>query len=56
VTGSQAHNDALLKRQQVMLEAWKQMDGVAEDGFGAKWLDIRAKALTEAGFNPYFTN
>jgi TRAP transporter TAXI family solute receptor len=52
----QAHNDALLKRQQVMLEAWKQMDGVAEDGFGAKWLDVRAKALTEAGFNPYFTN
>jgi TRAP transporter TAXI family solute receptor len=52
----QAHNDRLIERQKVMLEAWKQMDGVPEEGFAEKWLDVRAQALTEAGFEPYFQN
>ena len=52
----QAHNDALMKRQQVMLEAWKRWTAWPKRGFAEKWLDVRAKALTEAGFNPYFQN
>jgi uncharacterized protein len=50
----QAANDRLFVRQKVILDAWKQMDGAPEDGFAAKWLAIRAKALEDAGFPAYF--
>jgi uncharacterized protein len=50
----QAANDRLFVRQKVVLDAWKQMDGAPEDGFAAKWLAIRAKALEDAGFPAYF--
>ena len=52
----QAHNDRLMQRQQVLQAAWAQMDGVPADGFADKWLAVRAKALTDAGFEPYFQN
>jgi TRAP transporter TAXI family solute receptor len=49
----QAHNDRLIKRQQVLADAWDGMDKSAEgDAFVQQWLQTRAAALTEAGFDP----
>lgn len=50
----QAANDKLLQRQTIVLTAWKQMEGVAKEGFAEKWLAVRAKALEDAGFPAYF--
>ena len=50
---SQAHNDALLKRQQVLAEAWAGMDkGLEGEAFKSAWLNTRAAALEAAGFDP----
>ncbi len=51
---NQAANDALMARQKVLLEAWQQMEGAPEEGFEQKWLEVRAKALSDAGFPVYF--
>lgn len=51
----QAHNDRLLKRQQVMLSTWKAMDGRDKPDFKARWMKARAAALTKANFTPVWT-
>ena len=45
------HNAALLKRQDVLAEAWKEMQAksVPDDKFTETWLKARAAALTKAG-------
>lgn len=52
----QAHNDALVKRGQVLQEAWKKMADVNATGedFTKQWMATRAEALTAAGMQPYF--
>ncbi|MEE4302044.1 MAG: TAXI family TRAP transporter solute-binding subunit [Pseudomonadales bacterium] len=48
----QAHNDALVRRQQVLADAWRAHRSA---GGGAEaWLGRRAEALTAAGFDPLF--
>jgi len=46
-----AHNATLLKRQDVLATAWKEMQGksVPGDKFAEEWLKTRAAALTKAG-------
>lgn len=49
----QAHNDRLIERQQVLTDAWNAMDKSSEDdAFMQKWIEARAAALKEAGFDP----
>ena len=51
----QAHNDGLLKRQQVMMAAWKDVGAQkhADDkAFESAWMKARAAALTKAGMEP----
>ena len=48
----QAHNDELVRRQDVLGEAWQEMltfEGSDEE-FAARWAEVRAAALQEAGF------
>jgi TRAP-type uncharacterized transport system, periplasmic component len=48
----QAHNDALVRRQEVLAEAWRAH---RRAGGGADaWLGRRAEALAAAGFDPLF--
>ncbi len=53
---NQAHNDSLLKRQDVLATAWEQMQGSDLDGeaFAAEWMEVRAAALNEAGLPVIF--
>lgn len=54
---AQTHNDALVKRQQVMLDAWKSYtaDAPSDDkAFADGWLKARAAALTQAGMDVVF--
>jgi uncharacterized protein len=51
----QAHNDGLIKRQQVMAAAWKNADLQKisdEKAYEAAWMKARAAALTAAGMEP----
>jgi TRAP transporter TAXI family solute receptor len=50
------NNAALMKRQQVLADAWKQMQSmkVADDQFTAEWLKVRAAALKKAGMPVIF--
>jgi TRAP transporter TAXI family solute receptor len=50
------HNAALMKRQDVLANAWKEMKGktVADDKFAEEWLKVRAAALTKAGMPVVF--
>ncbi|MDA4847850.1 TAXI family TRAP transporter solute-binding subunit [Hoeflea poritis] len=52
----QAHNDMLNKRQDVLEEAWQQMEGSTLDGdaFAAEWMKVRAAELTKAGLPVVF--
>ncbi len=52
----QAHNDKLVKRQEVLAAAWKAYTGSkpASDGFAGGWMKARAAALEKAGFDPVF--
>lgn len=50
----QAHTDELYKRQAVLAEAWKQMEGKSGDSFADDWLQVRKDALTAAGMSPLF--
>jgi len=44
------HNEGLMKRQQVLEDAWKTMDqNLADDKFEAEWKKVRAAALDAAG-------
>jgi TRAP transporter TAXI family solute receptor len=54
----QAHNDGLLKRQDVLGAAWKEVTAAkhADDkAFDAAWMKTRAAALTKAGMEPVWT-
>ena len=51
----QAHNDGLLKRQQVMMTAWKDVGAkkhADEKAYEIAWMKARAAALTRAGMEP----
>lgn len=49
----QAHNDMLVKRQQVLADAWAGVDKKLEgDAFKKAWMEVRASALKKAGFDP----
>ncbi|WP_302140572.1 TAXI family TRAP transporter solute-binding subunit [Halomonas alkalicola] len=50
----QAHNDALVRRQEVLADAWETYmnDGGKANFSSAEWSDLRAKALKDAGFIP----
>ncbi|MFT4672359.1 MAG: TRAP transporter TAXI family solute receptor [Pseudohongiellaceae bacterium] len=51
----QAHNQALIQRQEVLASAWAEMAarGVSEqDEFIQAWQQLRAQRLEEAGFDP----
>lgn len=53
----QAHNDALIRRQQVLADAWTRHRGNAPDDDDAArtaWLERREAALLEAGFDPLY--
>ena len=56
----QKNNDLLIKRQQVLKEAWDKAiaQGAAEKvkakDFPKFWMGIRAKSLEAAGMDPYF--
>ncbi|PHR96916.1 MAG: hypothetical protein COA78_28230 [Blastopirellula sp.] len=45
---AEAHNQTLLKRQDVISAAWEAMSDKGGDDFKARWMTIRAKALTSA--------
>ena len=51
----QAHNDQLLARQAVLAEAWEAYTAAPAEDFTAGWMQARAAALTEAGFEPHWT-
>lgn len=53
---NQASTDAVHKRNEVLAEAWAEMQSmeVSEDEFESKWLEIRAKHLNEAGMEVPF--
>ncbi|HEX6141711.1 MAG TPA: TAXI family TRAP transporter solute-binding subunit [Geminicoccaceae bacterium] len=52
----QAHNEELLRRQEVLAETWQQLENqdVPEEEWEEAWLEARRTALTEAGFTPVF--
>ncbi len=52
----EAHNNQLLRRQQILLDAWQEQLATAEDGdsFQRSWMERRAKALLAEGFDPGF--
>lgn len=55
----QAHNDGLLKRQDVLAVAWKDVTAAkhADDkAFVAAWIKTRAAHLTKAGMEPVWTD
>lgn len=50
-----AHNEALIRRQEVLLAAWAEVTARRirdEDQFLAAWLEARATQLEAAGFDP----
>ena len=54
----QKHNDGLVKRQQVLAQAWAATvkSAPADDaGFARAWMKARADALTKAGMEPVLT-
>jgi TRAP transporter TAXI family solute receptor len=53
---AQKHNDALVKRQEVLAAAWKAFVATspAEDKFAVAWVTARADALKKAGMPPVF--
>ena len=53
---SQANQEEKLQRQAVLKRAWDVYNGAADDDFEKGWMAARAKALTDAGLDPVFTN
>jgi TRAP transporter TAXI family solute receptor len=54
----QAHNDKLVQRQKVMIDAWEALKKNApadKDAFEKAWMKARADALTKAGMDPVMT-
>ncbi len=55
----QAHNDKLIQRQKVMMDAWDALKKNApadKDAFEKAWMKARADALTKAGMDPVLTS
>jgi uncharacterized protein len=56
----QAHNDELVRRQEVLAEAWERAlaeqaeKEIAAADFPEFWMEIRTEELHEAGFEPYW--
>jgi len=52
----QDHTDELVRRQEVLAEAWESLaaEDVAEDAWEEAWAQARREALAEAGFTPVF--
>lgn len=50
----QRHNDALVRRQQVLADAWGSISDKKGDDFETRWLKVRADALRAAGLPVYF--
>ncbi|MZR31416.1 TAXI family TRAP transporter solute-binding subunit [Sneathiella litorea] len=52
----EAHNNNLLKRQDILAEAWATMEAKNLDGeeFKVEWMKTRADALESAGMDPIF--
>lgn len=50
------HNAALVKRQDVLAAAWKEMQGksVSDDKFAEEWMKVRAAALKKANMTVVF--
>jgi uncharacterized protein len=56
---AQKNNDMLLKRQQILADAWKEVKSRShpdEVAFQTDWMKTRADALTKAGMDPVMTN
>jgi TRAP transporter TAXI family solute receptor len=54
---AQTHNDGLIKRQQVMIDAWKAYSPSApsdDKAFAEGWMKARAAALSKAGMDVVF--
>jgi TRAP transporter TAXI family solute receptor len=53
---AQKHNDALVKRQEVLMAAWDEFvkGKPADDKFYAEWMAKRKDALSKAGMDPIF--
>ena len=55
---AQAHNDKLVKRQEILAGAWKDFLASSPsedaDAFTAAWMKARAGALSKAGMDPVF--
>jgi TRAP transporter TAXI family solute receptor len=49
---AEAHNQNLIRRQQVLAEAWQTHLAADADDFEGAWMRTRAKALIAAGFDP----
>lgn len=50
---AQAHNDALIARQELLAETWATVADLPEDQREARWLEARAAALEAAGLLTY---
>lgn len=51
----EAHNQALIRRQEVLADAWAEVEGESIDdreAFMTRWLQVRAERLEAAGFDP----
>jgi TRAP transporter TAXI family solute receptor len=51
----EAHNQALIRRQVVLADAWAEVESESigdRDAFMARWQQVRAERLQEAGFDP----
>jgi len=52
----QKHNDALIKRQEILAKAWQEVNSRAhknEGEFQKDWMSTRAKSLRSAGFDVF---
>ncbi|QJQ98997.1 TAXI family TRAP transporter solute-binding subunit [Halomonas sp. PGE1] len=52
-----AHQEQLVERQNLLLAAWEDFVNDApddEEAFGSAWMEARATALRDAGFDPVF--
>lgn len=55
----QKNNDMLVKRQQILADAWKAVKGRShanDQEFAKDWMKTRADALTKAGMDPVMTS
>lgn len=55
----QKNNDMLIKRQQILADAWKEVKSRShanDEEFAKDWMKTRADALTKAGMDPVMTS